>query len=57
MLGVWVDRNLALEVWVLSRGILEVSNEPLVTNVMLLALPRFVEESDPDHDHDSVDDT
>ena len=57
MLGVWVDRNLALEVRVLRCGILKVSNEPLVTDVMLLTLPRLVEECDPNHDDDSVDDT
>ena len=55
--GVWVNRDLTLEIVVLGRRILEISHEPLIANVLLLPLPRLVEEGDPDHDDDGVDDT
>ena len=57
MFGVWVNRDLTLEIVVLGRRILEISHEPLIANVLLLPLPRLVEEGDPDHDDDGVDDT
>ena len=57
VLGVGVDGDLALEIVVLSRRILEIPHEPLIADVLLLSLPGLVEERDPDHDHDGVDDT
>ena len=55
VLSVRVNCCLTLEVLNLSRGILETANKPFVTDVVLLALPTFIEEGDPDHDDKSIE--
>ena len=44
------------EIRPLRRGILEVSDEPLIAYVVLLALPTLYKERDPDHNDQGVDD-
>ena len=54
MLSVRVNGDLALEVCSFSGSISETSDEPLIGNVVLLALPTLSEEGWPDHDEHGV---
>ena len=56
VLSVRINGDLALEVWSLRSSILETSDEPLIGNVVLLALPTLSEEGRPDHDEHGVQD-
>ena len=57
MLSVRVNCLLVTKIITLSRHVLEAPYEPLVTNVVLLTLPTLVENSDPKHDDNAIDDT
>ena len=57
MLGVWVNRDLVLELIALGCCILKVSNQPLISDVVLLPLPTFNEKGNPDHNDDAIEDT
>ncbi len=56
MLGVRVNRNLAPKVVSLSGRILEISDKPLIGDVVLLAFPTFGEQSRPDHNKECIED-
>lgn len=57
MLSVRVNCLLVSKIITLSRHVLEVPYKPLVSNVVLLTLPTLVEQSDPKHDDNAIDDT
>lgn len=54
VLSVRVNGDLTFEVRSLGGSISEASDEPLIGNVVLLALPTLSEEGRPDHDEHGV---
>ena len=57
MLRVWINSYLAFEVLSLGCCIFKISYEPLVGDIILLTFPTFMEQSDPDHYAEAINDT
>ena len=53
--SVGVDVFFSMEILILRRPILEVSDQPLVWDSVLLSLPAFVEKGEPEEDDNAVD--